>query len=613
VLRVDLSGDPTVGEILARVRQRSLAAYEHQDVPFEILVERLNPTRSLAHHPLIQVMLTWRGDDPTRLRLGELEVAALPIDIGTARMDLTFSLCERWTEEGRPAGIAGAVEFRTDVFDPDTIRTLTERFRRVLDVLAADPGRHLSSIEVLEDTEFARLDVFGNRAALGRSTTGTSVPALFGAWAQRVPGAVAISSADRCWTYREVDETANRLAHLLIQHGVDRGQYVGLLLDRSAEAVVAILGVLKAGAAYVPMDPAVPAARIAFIVADADLRVVVTDAGSRSRLTGLGAAIVDLDDPALADYPATEPAGPGPAADDIAHVIYTSGTTGEPKGVAVSHRNITQLFASLDTGITLGPDQVWTQCHSLAFDFSVWEIWAALLHGGRLVVVSDAVARSPDDLRRLLIRERVTVLTQTPSAAGALSPQGLDSVALVIGAEPCPPELVDRWAPDRVMVNVYGPTETTMWVSHSRPLAAGSGAPPIGSPVAGASFFVLDPWLCPAPVGVTGELYVAGAGVGAGYVGRAGLTASRFVACPFGGTGTRMYRTGDLVRWGADGQLHYVGRADEQVKIRGYRIELGEIRSALTDLDGVEQAAVIAREDSPGHKRLVAYLTGTAD
>ncbi|QBC85670.1 amino acid adenylation domain-containing protein [Mycobacterium avium subsp. hominissuis] len=613
VLRVDLSGDPTVGEILARVRQRSLAAYEHQDVPFEILVERLNPTRSLAHHPLIQVMLTWRGDDPTRLRLGELEVAALPIDIGTARMDLTFSLCERWTEEGRPAGIAGTVEFRTDVFDADTIRTLTERLRRVLDVLTADPGRHLSSIEVLEDTEFARLDIFGNRAALGRSTTGASVPALFGAWAQRVPGAVAISSADRCWTYREVDETANRLAHLLIQHGVDRGQYVGLLLDRSAEAVVAILGVLKAGAAYVPMDPAVPAARIAFIVADADLRVVVTDAGSRSRLTGLGAAIVDLDDPALADYPATEPAGPGPAAGDIAHVIYTSGTTGEPKGVAVSHRNITQLFASLDTGITLGPDQVWSQCHSLAFDFSVWEIWAALLHGGRLVVVSDAVARSPDDLRRLLIRERVTVLTQTPSAAGALSPQGLDSVALVIGAEPCPPELVDRWAPDRVMINVYGPTETTMWVSHSRPLAAGSGAPPIGSPVAGASFFVLDPWLCPAPVGVTGELYVAGAGVGAGYVGRAALTASRFVACPFGGTGTRMYRTGDLVRWGADGQLHYVGRADEQVKIRGYRIELGEIRSALTDLDGVEQAAVIAREDSPGHKRLVAYLTGTAD
>uniref|UniRef100_UPI003F690DDC non-ribosomal peptide synthase/polyketide synthase n=5 Tax=Mycobacterium avium TaxID=1764 RepID=UPI003F690DDC len=613
VLRVDLSGDPTVGEILARVRQRSLAAYEHQDVPFEILVERLQPTRSLAHHPLIQVMLTWRGDDPTRLRLGELEVAALPIDIGTARMDLTFSLCERWTEEGRPAGIAGTVEFRTDVFDADTIRTLTERLRRVLDVLTADPGRHLSSIEVLEDTEFARLDIFGNRAALGRSTTGASVPALFGAWAQRVPGAVAISSADRCWTYREVDETANRLAHLLIQHGVDRGQYVGLLLDRSAEAVVAILGVLKAGAAYVPMDPAVPAARIAFIVADADLRVVVTDAGSRSRLTGLGAAIVDLDDPALADYPATEPAGPGPAAGDIAHVIYTSGTTGEPKGVAVSHRNITQLFASLDTGITLGPDQVWSQCHSLAFDFSVWEIWAALLHGGRLVVVSDAVARSPDDLRRLLIRERVTVLTQTPSAAGALSPQGLDSVALVIGAEPCPPELVDRWAPDRVMINVYGPTETTMWVSHSRPLAAGSGAPPIGSPVAGASFFVLDPWLCPAPVGVTGELYVAGAGVGAGYVGRAALTASRFVACPFGGTGTRMYRTGDLVRWGADGQLHYVGRADEQVKIRGYRIELGEIRSALTDLDGVEQAAVIAREDSPGHKRLVAYLTGTAD
>jgi acyl carrier protein len=284
-----------------------------------------------------------------------------------------------------------------------------------------------------------------------------------------------------------------------------------------------------------------------------------------------------------------------------------------PKGVAVTQHNVTQLFASLDIGVPLTTDQVWTQFHSYAFDFSVWEIWGALLHGGRLVVVPDAVARSADDFHALLVREQVTVLTQTPSAVAVLSTDGLDAAALVIGAEPCPPELVDRWAPGRVMVNVYGPTETTMWLSKSTPLTAGSGAPPIGSPVPGAAFFVLDEWLRPVPAGVVGELYVAGRGVGCGYWRRSSLTASRFVPCPFGGTGSRMYRTGDLVAWGDDGQLRYFGRADEQVKIRGYRIERGEIQAALAELDGVQQAVVIAREDQPGDKRLVGYITGTAD
>ena len=253
---------------------------------------------------------------------------------------------------------------------------------------------------------------------------------------------------------------------------------------------------------------------------------------------------------------------------------------------------------------------MWTQCHSYAFDFSVWEIWGALLRGGRLVVVPESVARSPEDFHALLVTEQVSVLTQTPSAVGVFSPQGLDSAALVVAGEACPAEVVDRWAPGRVMINAYGPTETTVYATISAPLAAGSGVPPIGSPVPGAALFVLDGWLRPVPAGVVGELYVAGRGVGCGYLRRAGLTASRFVACPFGGPGARMYRTGDLVRWGADGQLQYLGRADEQVKIRGYRIELGEIQAALAGLDGVEQAVVIAREDRPGDKRLVGYVTG---
>ena len=288
-----------------------------------------------------------------------------------------------------------------------------------------------------------------------------------------------------------------------------------------------------------------------------------------------------------------------------------------PKGVAVTHHNLAHLAESTPTHLPAG--QVWSQCHSYAFDFSVWEIWAALLGGGRLVVVPEEVAASPDAFHAMLVAEQVNVLTQTPSAVAALSPRGLESTALLFGGEACPAALVDRWAPGRVVINAYGPTEVTVYASMSAPLTAGpvgSGAPPIGSPVSGAALFVLDGWLRPVPVGVVGELYVAGAGVGVGYLGRAGLTGSRFVACPFGGAGApgiRMYRSGDLVWWGADGQLRYVGRADEQVKIRGYRIECGEVRAALAGLDGVKQAVVIAREDRPGDQRLVGYVTGTAD
>jgi amino acid adenylation domain-containing protein len=354
-----------------------------------------------------------------------------------------------------------------------------------------------------------------------------------------------------------------------------------------------------------------PDARIGFMVVDAEPIVAVTTVGLADRFDACDLPVIDIEDSRIDSYPAT--GLPGPAPHDVAHIIYTSGTTGVPKGVAVNHDNVTQLFDSLDVGLQLEPEQVWSQCHSYAFDFSVWEIWGALLHGGRLVVVPDEVVRSPEDLHALLVAEQVTVLTQTPSAVGGLSPEGLGSAALVIGAEACPAELVDRWAPGRTMVNVYGPTETTMWASRSAPLAAGSGAPPIGSPVPGAAFFVLDQWLKPVPVGAVGELYIAGCGVGVGYWRRSDLTGSRFVACPFGGVGSRMYRTGDLVCWRGDGQLEYLGRADEQVKIRGYRIELGEVRAALAGVAGVEQAVVIAREDRPGDKRLVGYVTGTAD
>ena len=618
VLRVDLAGDPTAAELLAQVRQRSLAAYEHQDVPFEVLVDRLNPTRSLMHHPLIQVMLAWQNfpgqdtDPAAGLALGDLQVTTLPIDTRSARMDLAFSIGECWSEAGEPAGIRGSVEFRTDVFDAESVEALMERLQRVLVAMAADSTRPLSSIDLLDEGEHARLDVLGNRAVLTQPANPVSIPALFAAQAQRAPEAMALSGGERSWTYREVDEAANRLGHLLATHGAGPGQCVALLFSRSAEAIVAMLAVLKTGAAYLPIDPALPAARIGFMLADAGPIAAITTTGLRPRLDEHDLPVIDVDDPALDTQPSTASAA-APAPDDIAYIIYTSGTTGVPKGVAITHHNVTQLLDPLEASLPQGPGQVWTQCHSYAFDVSVWEIWGALLQGGRLVVVPESVARSPADFHDVLIAEHVSVLTQTPSAVRALSPEGLTSMALVMAGEPCPAELVDRWAPGRVMINAYGPTETTMCVAVSAPLTPGSEAPPIGSPVSGTALFVLDTWLRQVPAGVVGELYVAGRGVGCGYVGRLALTASRFVACPFGQPGARMYRTGDLVCWGADGQLRYMGRADEQVKIRGYRIELGEIEAALTDLDCVDQAVVIAREDRPNDKRLVGYVTGTVD
>jgi amino acid adenylation domain-containing protein/non-ribosomal peptide synthase protein (TIGR01720 family) len=613
VLRVELTGNPSVTELLGQVRSRSVAAYEHQDVPFEVLVERLNPTRSLTHSPLVQVMLAWQNNQPATLALGDLQATPMPIDTRTVRMDLAFTLAERWSEDGALAGIGGEVEFRTDVFDATSIEAMVERLRRVLVAMTADPARLLSSVDLLDAGERDLLDGWANRAVLTNPTPAAkSIPGLFAEQVGRASEAVAVSGGGVSLTYRELNSASDALAHRLVGVGVEPGSSVALLLPRSAQAVVAMLAVLKAGACYVPIDAGVPDARIEFVLGDAAPAAVITTAGLRSRVDGRDVVVIDINDHGdLVDSVIDSGVAlPGAAADDLAYVIYTSGTTGVPKGVAITHRNVTALLASLDAGLPSAG--VWPLCHSLAFDVSVWEIFGALLRGGRLVVVSEEVAASPQDFEQVLVAEGVSVLTQTPSAVKMLSPQRLASTALVMAGEACPPEVVNRWAPGRVMVNAYGPTETTMCVAISAPLTAGSAVVPIGSPVDGAGLFVLDALLRQVPVGVAGELYVAGAGVGVGYVGRASLTSSRFVACPFGGAGQRMYRTGDLVRWGADGQLQYLGRIDEQVKVRGYRIELGEIQAALAAVPGVREAAVIAREDRPGDKRLVAYITGSA-
>jgi glycopeptidolipid biosynthesis protein len=503
------------------------------------------------------------------------------------------------------------VEFDTGAFDAVGIDALVDLFQRLLAAMIEDPTRQLSSINVLGSSERERLAAWSRRLISDELIGApTSIPQRFAAQVARTPEALALTCDGRSMSYRELDDAANRLANLLATRGAGPGRSVALLVPRSAEAIVAMLAVLKTGAAYLPIDPAVPAARLEFMLGDAAPMAAITTTDLRARLDGFDLLVVDVDDPAVAIQPSA--AVPAPAPDDVAYMIYTSGTTGIPKGVAITHHNVTRLFDS-DLGLELAQGTVWTQCHSYGFDYSVWEIWGALLHGGRLVVVPEAVAASPQDLHTLLVTENVTMLSQTPAAVGALELSGLESTVLMVAGEACPAEVVDRWAPGRVMINGYGPTETTIYATISAPLeAAAGGGPsvvPIGSPVPGTALFVLDGWLRPVPVGVVGELYVAGLGVGVGYVRRPGLTASRFVPCPFGEPGTRMYRTGDLVRWGDDGQLLYLGRADDQVKIRGYRIELGEIQVALAELDGVSQAAVIAREDQCGDKRLVGYVT----
>jgi amino acid adenylation domain-containing protein/non-ribosomal peptide synthase protein (TIGR01720 family) len=570
----------------------------------------------------------WQGGDPAAgLALGDLEVTPVRADTHTARTDLTFSLGERWTEAGQPAGIGGEVEFRTDVFDAAGIEVMVARLRRVLDAMAADPARRLSSMDVLDEADYARLDEWGNRAVLTQPTTlPESIPALFATQVARAPEAVAVTFDGHSMTYRELDEASNRLAHLLADQGAAPGQRVALLLHRSADAVMAILAVLKTGAAYLSIDPAHPAARMHFMLGDAAPVAAVTTAALAERLDGSDVPVVDIAEPRIGTQLSS--GLPAPAAENIAYLIYTSGTTGVPKGVAVTHRNVTRLLETLDADLDLSAAQAWTQCHSLAFDFSVWEIWGALLYGGRVVMVPDAVVRSPEDLHALLVSEQVSVLSQTPSAfyalqtADALAAEQGDQLKLetvVFGGEALEPQRLETWMNRRPgvprMINMYGITETTVHASFREIVDSdlNSTVSPIGVPLAHLSFFVLDKWLRRVAPGVVGELYVAGAGLACGYLRRSDLTSTRFVACPFGAHGARMYRTGDLTSWGPDGQLRYLGRADDQVKIRGYRIELGEIQAALNALDGVEQAVVIAREDRPGDKRLVGYVTGTTD
>ncbi|WP_456279693.1 amino acid adenylation domain-containing protein [Bacillus sp. K7] len=637
VLRTDTSGDPSFRELLDRVREVNLAAYENQDLPFERLVEVLNPARSRATHPLFQIMLAFQNTPDAELHLPDMDSSLQIHSVGSAKFDLTLEISENRLADGTPNGLEGLLEYSTDLFKQETAQALADRLMRLLEATESDPNQHIGNLDILAPEE--RSNMVTDWQSVSDKLPHACLPEQFEKQAALSPDAIAVVYEDQALRYAELNERANRLARMLISEGVGPEQFVALALPRSLEMAVGLLAVLKAGAAYLPLDPDYPADRIAFMLKDAQPAFIMTNIKAAAHIPPAeNVPRIILDDPELAEklnrYPAENPNNTDriqPLSPlNTAYVIYTSGSTGVPKGVMIPHQNVTRLFAATDHWFHFSSDDIWTMFHSYAFDFSVWEIWGPLLHGGRLVIVPHHVSRSPESFLRLLVKEGVTVLNQTPSAFYQLMQaereqpdlcQALSLRYVIFGGEALELSRLEDWYnrhPENrpQLVNMYGITETTVHVSYielDREIAALRANSLIGCGIPDLGVYVLDERLQPVPPGVAGEMYVSGAGLARGYLGRSGLTAERFIADPFGPPGTRMYRTGDVARLRADGSLDYVGRADHQVKIRGFRIELGEIEAALVQHSQLEDAAVIVREDQPGDKRLAAYVIPSSE
>ncbi|MFD6308757.1 amino acid adenylation domain-containing protein, partial [Streptomyces sp. NPDC060223] len=606
VLRTDLAGDLTFTELLARVRETDLAAYAHQDMPFERLVEDLNPARSLARHPLFQVMLQLQNVPQARepLSLPGLDVRPMPLSENAleAHFDLSLSVIEHRDEGGAPAGMVGEFEYAADLFDHESVLTLSERLVRVLEQVAADPSLRLRDIDVLADEE--RRLVISEWNETARPVPDRTLPDLFENQAARTPDGVAVVYEDVTWTYAGLDARANAWAHHLIALGAGPERTVGVVTERSPELVAMLLGILKAGAAYLPIDPDLPADRVEFMAADAGLLLILR--------------------PGMEPDPGAPRTAPDRSALRTAHpayIIFTSGSTGRPKGVLISHASMVNQLLWTQGDYGLGESDRVLQRAPFSFDVSVWEFFVPLVVGAALVLVRGDGHRDPRYLADLIERTGVTAAHFIPSMLAAfLQQEDVGDKARTLrtvlsGGEWLSEDVVEEYhrALDIPLHNTYGPTETTIMVT-ARPIPPGQaqgGPVPIGSPVWNTRLYILDDFLRPVPPGVTGGLYIAGTQLARCYVGRPALTAERFVACPF--TGERMYRTGDLARWTHDGEVLFAGRADAQVKIRGIRIEPGEIEAVLATHEDVEQAVVLAREEQPGAKRLVAYVVGDVD
>jgi amino acid adenylation domain-containing protein len=602
VMRTDLAGDPPAAEALARVRDTAIGAYAHQDLPFEHLVEKLQPQRDLSRNPLFQLMLNLMSAPAAQVEAGDLSLARLEWAGSTALFDLQVYL----TETG--AGIASTWEYATDLFDAPTVERLARHFAALLEGLAASPEARLSELPLLNGPARDQLLLEWN--ATSREVPGGWVHEWIAAQAARTPKRTAVVFGARSLNYRELDRRANGLARRLRSLGVGPEVRVGVALERSLEMVVGLLAVLKAGGAYVPLDPSYPAERLAFMLEDSGAAVVLTQASVRSSLPDFNGEWLLLRSAAAGEAKLARPPRGGVAAGNAAYVIYTSGSTGRPKGVQVPHGALSNFLAAMAEVPGLGPEDTLLAVTSLSFDIAGLELYLPLMAGGRVVVTSREEASDGRRLQELIAGCGATVLQATPATWRLLLEsgwQGGEGLKALCGGEALPPSLAASLL-ERVgsLWNVYGPTETTVWSTVEEVRVA--EAVSIGRPVDNTAAYVVDHRLDPLPVGSPGELYLGGAGLARGYLGRPELTAERFVPDPFGAAGSRLYRTGDLARYRADGRLECLGRVDHQVKVRGFRIELGEIEAALGRHAEVAAAAVVAGEEPSGDLRLVAYV-----
>lgn len=623
VLRTELSGNPTFRDLLIKVREVTLGAYAHQDFPFEKLVEEIQPERNLSYNPLFQVVFQLQNTPMQALELPDLTLSMVDDENQTAAFDLHLSLAETDGE------IIGSLEYSTELFEPATIARMIKHFQNLLFGIVANPQAKLFELPLLTASEQHQLLVEWNDTQTDW-TQDLCIHQLIEQQAEKTPDAIAIIFEQQQLTYRELNQQANQLADYLQTLGVKPEVLVGICVERSLEMVVGLLGILKAGGAYVPLDPTYPQERLAFMLEDAQVQVLLTQKHLLEKLPDHQAKILCLDaDWEIIQSHISNYKSQTFNSSHLAYVIYTSGSTGKPKGVLVNHSNVVRLFAATNSWYHFNQDDVWTLFHSYAFDFSVWEIWGALLYGGRLVVVPYLVTRSPKSFYELLCQEKVTILNQTPSAFRQLiqveqAIATIDDLKLrlvIFGGEALELKSLQPWFErhgDQMpqLVNMYGITETTVHVTY-RPLSKADlhgTASVIGCPIPDLQMYVLDEYKKPVPICVPGEMYVGGEGVARGYLNRPELTQQRFVSNPFSkNPQARLYKTGDKARYLPNGELEYLGRIDNQVKIRGFRIELGEIEALLAQHPGVWEKVVVVREDEPGDKRLVAYIVSQVE
>jgi amino acid adenylation domain-containing protein len=616
VLRSDLSGNPCFRDLLQRVHDTVLMAYAHQDVPFEQVVEAVQPECDLSRTPLFQVLFALQSAPTTALALPDMQIAPFDVPFAHAGFDLTVSLRDM------SSGLRGQIGYNTELFSAATIQRLIGHFEVVLQSIVADPGQHIGMLPLLTEAEHRQILRDWNSTAEAYPAQ-ACIHQCFETQVARtpdVPAVVFTANGEQVaqLSYAELDRRANQLARYVQARGIGPEHCVGICMERSLELIVAILGVLKAGGAYVPLDPAYPADRLQFMLDDSRASVLLTQERLSACLPPHTSQVICLDSQWEAiDQERADPPTSDVTAHNLAYIIYTSGSTGRPKGVQIEHQGVVNLAQAEINMLGVGVGDQVLQFSSFSFDASVFELLMALLSGATLHLASAADLVPGPALRDLLRRRAITSFILTPSTLAVLQhpegPHDLPALRTIIaGAEECSSELVARWAPadgsNRVFLNAYGPTEVTVVVTIGQ-CSPNGAKPSIGRPLANKQVYLLNAYGQPVPVGVPGELYIAGIGLARGYLNRPDLTAERFVPDPFSReAGARMYRSGDLARYRPDGQIEFLGRIDHQVKVRGYRIELGEIETALIAHPALREAVVTVREDQPGNKRLVAYI-----